>query len=188
MQLFISHSSLDIDWAEMLKKRIEASEAVAYLAEYDRGGVGHNLTEKLKTAIDESDAVVVLLTSNAASSPIVRDEIGYALGKEKHVIPLVAPEVSKDVAALGMLNGAEYIIFDRENFQDGMMQLTDTVNDLVRAEREIIHRAEMMTLSTELSQQSLALTQLQARNETVQALLILVAAIAIVAVISRPSS
>ena len=46
MQIFISHSSLDLDWAEMLKKRIEASEARAYLAEYDRNGVGHNRSEE----------------------------------------------------------------------------------------------------------------------------------------------
>lgn len=184
MQIFISHSSLDLDWAEMLKKRIEASESRAYLAEYDRNGVGHNLTEKLKTAIDESDAVVVLLTANAASSPIVRDEIGYALGKEKYVIPLVAPELSRDATALGMLNGLEYIVFDRQNYQDGMIQLTDTINDLVRAEREEIHRAEVTTYSTKLSEQEVAIKQLQARNDTVQALLILVAAIAAVAVLS----
>jgi hypothetical protein len=184
VQLFVSHSSQDLDWAEMLKKRIEASGAQAYLAEYDRSGVGQNLTAKLITAIDGSDALVALLTASAASSPIVREEIGYAIVKEKYIIPPVSPEISRDAAALGMLSGLEYIVFDRQNYQETMIRLSDTINDLVRAERELIHQAEMAKSSAKVSEQQLVIWQLQARNDTVQALLILVTAIAVIAVIS----
>jgi hypothetical protein len=52
------------------------------------------------------------------------------------------------------------------------------------AERELIHQAEVTKYSTKLSDQELVIKQLQARNDTVQALLILVAAIAVIAVVS----
>ena len=84
-------------------------------------------------AIAASNAVVVLLTANAATSPIVREEVGFALGLNKYVIPLVAPELASNPTALGMLDGLEHIPFDREDFQEGLIQLTDVVNDLVKA-------------------------------------------------------
>jgi len=65
-----------------------------------------------------------------------------------------------------------------------MIRLTDTVNELVRAERELIHQVEATKYSTKMSEQELVIKQLQARNDTVQALLILVTAIAVIAVIS----
>jgi flagellar capping protein FliD len=188
MQLFISHSSKDRDWVDQVQKRIEAAGAQAYLAEYDRSGVGHVLNDKLKSAIAASNAVVVLLTANAATSPIVREEVGYALGLNKHVIPLVAPEVASNTTALGMLNGLEHIPFDREDYQEGLIQLTDVVNDLVKAELAESHQEERSTLTAQLVERDQALTQLQSRNESIQALLILVGAIAVVAVMSRPSS
>ena len=188
MQLFISHSSKDRDWVDQVQKRIEAAGAQAYLAEYDRSGVGHVLNDKLRSAIAASNAVVVLLTTNAATSPIVREEIGYALGLDKHVVPLVAPEVASSPAALGMLNGLEYIPFDRDDYQEGLIQLTDVVNDLVKAEREESHQEERAALTVQLVERDKVLTQLQSRNDSIQALLILVGAIAVVAVMSRQSS
>jgi hypothetical protein len=188
LQLFISHSSKDRDWAEMLKKRIEAAGADAYLAEYDRSSTGHDLNEKLKTAINASDALVVLLTADAASSPIVREEIGYAMGRSKHVVPLMAPDIANNPAALGMLNGLEYIPFDRENYQDGLIQLTDVVNDLARAERDQFHCSERAVLSAQVAERSQALEELQTRYDTAQALLILIGAIAVVAVMTRSST
>jgi hypothetical protein len=188
MQLFISHSNKDRDWVDQVQKRIEAGGAQAYLAEYDRSGVGHVLNDRLKQAIADSDAVVVLLTANAATSPIVREEIGYALGLSKPIVPLVAPEVASDPAALGMLIGLEYIPFDRDDFQEGLLRLTDVVNDLVRAEREESHLAERDALTTQIMERDKALAQLQSRNDSIQVLLIFVGAIAVVAVMSRPAS
>jgi hypothetical protein len=112
MQLFISHSNKDREWVELVRKRIEASGFRAYLAEYDIAGIGHELTPKIHEAVKASVAVVVVLTENAANSPIVREEIGFALGQSKLVIPLVTPAVAQNPAALGMLNGREYIPFD----------------------------------------------------------------------------
>ncbi len=44
--------------------------------------------------------MVVVLTENAAGSPIMQEEIGFALGQDKLVIPLVTPTVAQNPAAL----------------------------------------------------------------------------------------
>jgi len=187
MQLFISHSSKDSDFVDQIKKRIESAGAEAYLAQYDRSGVGHKLDDKLMRAIATSNAVVILLTENAASTTMVHDEIGYALGLSKHVIPLVTPEVARDSTALGLLNGLEYIPFDRQNYEQGLIQLTDVVNDLVKAEREEYHRAEVAALSMQVLERDQALAQLQSRIDTIQSLLIFATAVTVVVMVSRSS-
>jgi nucleoside 2-deoxyribosyltransferase len=103
VQLFISHSSRDREW-EVVQKRVEAAGFKAYLAEHDLQP-GRPLNNKIQEEIDSSDAVVVVLTRNAAESTIVRDEIGYSLGKGKLVVALVTSDVARDPAKLGMLNG-----------------------------------------------------------------------------------
>ncbi len=124
MQLFISHSGKDREWVELVCKRIEAAGFTAYLAEYDIAGIGQELTPKLCDAITASAATVVILTDNAAGSPIVREEIGFALGQGKLVVPLVTPPIARNPAALGMLNGREYIPFDIDEPHDGLIKLT----------------------------------------------------------------
>jgi len=185
MQIFISHSSKDHEWVELLAKRIEAAGAHAYLAQLDHGGVGHNLNQKLRDAIDVSDVFVVLLTNNAAATPLVREEIGYAIGKNKRVIPLVTPEVARNPAALGMLNGVEHIPFDRDDVHSGLLELTDVLYQIAQEERDASHRAEKEALSQKLVTQSQAFTRMQARSDAAFALAILAGAIVVVMVMSQ---
>jgi hypothetical protein len=49
-----------------------------YLAEHD-AQPGRNLAKKVMDAIDASEAVVVLLSSNSVEAPYVHQEIGWAL-------------------------------------------------------------------------------------------------------------
>jgi TIR domain len=51
MKLFISHSSKDREWVDLVRKRIEAAGFDAYLAEYDIAGIGHELNPKIHDAI-----------------------------------------------------------------------------------------------------------------------------------------
>lgn len=54
-----------------------------------RGGLV--LSEGLRSAIDQSDCVLAIITSKA--SPAVEKELNYALGKNKLIIPIVEQEV-----------------------------------------------------------------------------------------------
>jgi hypothetical protein len=152
VQLFISHSSKDHEWVDLVRKRIEAAGFQAYLAAYDLSGIGHNLTPKIQQAIQASVAVVVVLTENAARSPIVREEIGYALGQQKLVVALVTPAIAQNPAALGMLGGQEYIAFDIDDPQEGLLRLTDWVNAFARHAREQLHQAEVAKQATRIVQ------------------------------------
>jgi hypothetical protein len=84
--------------------------------------------------------VVVLLTETAAISPIVREEIGYAIRAGKLVVPLVAPSVVQNPALLGMLNGSEYILFDIANPEQGLLTLVKWAQKQVHNEQQAILR------------------------------------------------
>ena len=187
MQLFISHSSRDREWVDLVRKRIEASGFAAYLAEYDVAGVGHDLGPKIQEAIKASAALVVVLTENAAGSPIVREEIGYALGQGKLVVPLVTPAVARNPAALGLLNGREYIPFDIADPQEGLIKLTDWVNVFARQKQEELHRAQLAAQRSQLQVQAAAIAQLQAQNDVAMLLLVFTAAVALVVIIGKAS-
>lgn len=88
--------------------------------EYD-SQPGTFISNKIQTAIENSHALIVLLTSNSQFSPYVQQEIGYALSKQKAVIPLVQPGVSQ--RALAMLQGKEYIEFNTLAPQEALARL-----------------------------------------------------------------
>lgn len=187
LQLFISHSSKDRDWVDLVVKRIESAGFSAYVAEYDIVQIGQPLNSKIQTAIKESAAVVVLLTENAASSAIVREEIGFSFGLNKLVISLVTPAIAQNPAALGMLNGREYILFDIQEPQEGLIKLTDWVNDYARRTREELHNAQVSNLQTQLKGKDDSLAQLQIQNDIASLLLVFVVSIALVVVIAKSS-
>jgi hypothetical protein len=73
-------------------------------------GRGTYLAAKVQQAIGMSDALLVLLTPNSQGAPYVQQEIGFAQGLMKLVIPLVWPDV--EARSLAMLQGREYVAFD----------------------------------------------------------------------------
>lgn len=194
MQLFISHSGKDRAWVEPVQRRIEEQGFHAYLAEYDLQP-GVSLNGKIQQAIAASDAVVVVLTDNAAASPIVRDEIGYSLGIGKPVVPLVAPSVAVSIVSLGMLSGLEYVPFDIDNPQDGLLKLTDWVHKFAHIQQVTVQRAEMAELGAQVMElrqkadaQSVELNLLRGQNDAAMMLLVFVGAVAAVALIAAATS
>jgi hypothetical protein len=187
MQLFISHSSKDREWVELVRKRIEASGFHAYLAAYDLAGIGHELNSKIHEAIEASAAVVVVLTENAANSAIVREEIGFTLGQGKLVVPLVTPGVAQSPAALGMLNGREYIPFDIEQPEEGLIKLTDWVHVFARQKQQELHDAQLAAQRSEIHAMDQQLAQLQLQNDIAMLLLVFVGALAIAALVAKSS-
>jgi len=71
---------------------------------------------------------MVLLTKNSQFSPYVQQEIGMAKAKNKLIIPLVEPGLS--ATCLAMLQGTEYISFDRSKPQDSLSRLLAYLNRL----------------------------------------------------------
>src|SRR5262249_31698207 len=112
-----------------------------YLYEYDQQA-GEYVADKLKRNIRNSDAMVVLLTHNSQFSPYVQQEIGYAEGKGKLIIPLVQPGTSR--SCLAMLYGREYIAFDLDKPERATAQLLTFLNK--RKEQKEFEEAMMALL------------------------------------------
>jgi len=118
MNIFCSHSSKDIALVQPLKERIEAMGWEMYLFE-DDSRPGEYVAAKLQQAIKTSDIVLVLLTHKSKQSQYIHQEIGYAEAQKKPIIPLVERGVSSRV--LGMLDGREYLSFQRGATSDEML-------------------------------------------------------------------
>jgi nucleoside 2-deoxyribosyltransferase len=70
---------------------------------------GAYLSEKVKTSITGSDCVLAVMTKNGSRSKWVHEEIGAAYALNKPVIPVV----EKGVNVEGVLEGKQYIEFDK---------------------------------------------------------------------------
>ncbi len=115
VNIFCSHSSKDASWIAPLKNVVESVGHSIYLFEDDQRP-GEYVPQKLQQAIERADVMLVFLTPNSERSNYVHQEIGYALRDRKPIIPLVEVGVSSEVLAL--LEGREYIPFDRSNNPD----------------------------------------------------------------------
>jgi TIR domain len=91
MQVFISHATADKALARKLSKTLKK----AGLDVWDGTEIlpGENWAAKVAEALEESQAMVVLLTPASLRSSHVRHEISYALGDEhyeRRLIPVLA--------------------------------------------------------------------------------------------------
>jgi nucleoside 2-deoxyribosyltransferase len=119
-KIFLSHSSADASWVKWIQANAQQVAIDVYLHEYDPQP-GQLVARKLQAAIQSCDALVVLLTGNSEGSAYVQQEIGFAKGANRPVIPLVQPGIKQ--ASFAMLQGVEYIPFDFRNPQTAMSTL-----------------------------------------------------------------
>jgi hypothetical protein len=107
--VFTSHSTGDQEIVRHFASSLQLAGVNVYVSEWSPEP-GRGLAEKIQSQIDASDCVLILLTKEGGRSLSVGQEIGYAKGK-KPIIPIV--EKGTDVGVL--LQGLEYIPFDRTN-------------------------------------------------------------------------
>lgn len=129
-QLFLSHSTCELDWCKSLKSRAEKELGIkVYLAECDRQP-GKELAKKVTDAIDRCDVFLVLITQNSIRSSWVNQEIGYAKRAKKWIIPVIP-----DKGGLGMLEGLEYIKVDFDHPGQGQDQVLAVLDGLAQDKR-----------------------------------------------------
>lgn len=91
MKVFLSHSHADALLAGRVRKALAESGFELWDPQRDILP-GDNWASEVAHALEESDAMVVLLTPAAARSPSVKREIEYALGAKNYsnrLIPVV---------------------------------------------------------------------------------------------------
>jgi hypothetical protein len=120
-RVFVSHSMRpdDLKVVHAAAEQLLASGIQCYLAERDPQP-GTHLPDKVSQAIVDSDCLVAFLTQGGSASAFVNQEVGFALGRGKAVIPVV----EKGLLASALLAGAEFIEFDRTDPQPAIQRLS----------------------------------------------------------------
>lgn len=129
MKVFISYSVKDLRLVEFVAAQIKAQAEAVY---WSRDRVpGQDAWATIFRRIDASDCVIAVLTGNVLErGESVHQEVGYAKGKGKMVIPLVGSSVPRN--RLGCLHGITYLPLDRERFPEAMDRLKATLGAMAQ--------------------------------------------------------
>ena len=131
-QVFISHAHVDSAVAEWAADQVRAVGLRPYLAGVD-AQPGQTLGAKVRSEIKGSEAVLVILTDDGASSRYVEQEIGAALACGHRVIALVVESVAE--TSLAMLDGVEHIRFDPSDLSAVSAKLTSALREIADQRR-----------------------------------------------------
>lgn len=83
MKVFVSHSHADSELAARVSKALRNEGLEVWDSDLDLLP-GDNWAAEVARALEESDAMVVLMTEDALNSPWVRREMEYALGAKRY--------------------------------------------------------------------------------------------------------
>lgn len=86
--VFISHDHDDADFAELLKLRLE-KEGIQSWLDTDRLKIGQDWREEIDQGIENSTAVIAIMTPEARKSEYVTYEWAFAWGKGKLIFPIM---------------------------------------------------------------------------------------------------
>jgi nucleoside 2-deoxyribosyltransferase len=149
-RIFLSHSAGDRDLVREVRSRIAALDIEVYMFEHDPQP-GTLVAAKIQQELDRSDAVVVIITPRSSASSYVHQEIGFALGTKKPVIPLVEKGTSED--GLAMLKGVEYVELDPCHPSAALEAITTATTRLQRqkqSQRDTQHGREQVLVALAL--------------------------------------
>lgn len=86
--VFISHDHDDADFAENIKFRLEKENIECWI-DSERLKIGQDWREEIDTGIENSLAIIAVMTPESRKSEYVTYEWAYAWGKEKKIFPLM---------------------------------------------------------------------------------------------------
>lgn len=121
-KIFLSHSGSDENIARKIQNKAQNMGFETYMYQ-DDPQPGKNLPKKLEYEIKQSDCVLALITNNSLNSPTVQQEIGFARGQDKWIIPVVQKGISHE--KFGFLQGNEVIKFDPKNDETGLKSINN---------------------------------------------------------------
>ena len=134
MKVFISHAPKDEFLAKRITNALMENDFDVWNADTEILP-GDNWAEKLSAALEESDAMVALISPESMQSGWVRREIEFALGKESYnqrLIPvLLEPEKNFQEGSIPwILKHLKVIqIADPDQVDEGILQITQTLRE-----------------------------------------------------------
>lgn len=167
-RVFISHSSSDKAAAQLFSEAL-TDAGISYWLDEQSLIAGSDMSAEIGRAIDESSAVVFLLSTRSTEKSWQSVEIALALSKGKKVFPLV---LSKDVKVPILLQQYAYLdISDSQDFKKAASELTrflrqestDTDSlryETIKAKRKLIERQKEIYLVASKLKES----EMKARN------------------------
>lgn len=122
MEIFISYSFENLNLVEKIATTIRPIGSVYY---WDKFNVpGKSDWQQILEKISESDVVLALITENTIErSMSVGQEIGYALDKNKLIIPIVSTSISS--SDLGCLKGITPVYIDLSKPEAALSKITE---------------------------------------------------------------
>ena len=87
-RVFISHSTLDADWARSFAQALKQRGVAVWFDEFDVRP-GESLPDALESGLRGSDTFVALLDAEHPATPAFFFELGAAIGMGKRVVPIV---------------------------------------------------------------------------------------------------
>ena len=129
---FISYSRTDIDFVNRLE---EALKARGIDARVDREDIekGEAWWTRIEQLIAGADAVIFVLSPDSAVSPICQNEIDFAEGLKKRLMPIVARNVSSQTATPVALARLNWIFFAANPAAGASGDFDQATDELVRA-------------------------------------------------------
>ncbi len=138
MQIFISHSSKDAEYAEKICDFLEQNEIDCFIAPRDIRS-GREYAEELVDGIDHSTAMILLMSENANHSPHVLREVERAVSKS---IPILVYKLEETALSKSM----EYFLMTHqwvsaqgdESYVDILRFANDLENNLKKKTTAIV--------------------------------------------------
>lgn len=89
LKVFISHSHKDYKKIDKYIEPLKSMKDLRIFYSKESLNCGDNIDKELQNAINESDLIILLHSKNTVESSYVNQEVGYALGKKKKILPFL---------------------------------------------------------------------------------------------------
>jgi hypothetical protein len=100
--VFVSYGRNDGDWARQFADALKAQDVGVWIDKWMPAG--DEWVESIEPSLRESDALVVILSTQDALNPYISFEIGAALAGRKRLIPILSEDFSNGFVPLGLRN------------------------------------------------------------------------------------
>lgn len=124
--VFISHDHEDADFAELLQLKLEKNGLTGWI-DSERLKIGQDWREEIDQGIENSMALVAIMTPNARKSEYVTYEWAFAWGKSKKIFPIML----KQTQLHPRLESLQYLDFTNRASRpwDGLIE---SINEVIK--------------------------------------------------------
>ena len=95
MQVFLSYSTTDLKQTLEIRDYLESNQISCWIAKRNIPG-GTDYAIEIPKAIDQCDFFLLILTASSQKSQFVRNELEWAIKKNKKIIPFMLHEFNLD--------------------------------------------------------------------------------------------